>query len=372
MSASPPLPNPVADDEIDLRDLVAALGRRWRWVLAGLVLGVGFGGLAASRQVPQLTLRLVVNLEQGPQVPSGVSMDRSDALGPLLVTTFKPLIDITSARLQLEQLVPPAQRQLRQQGWEVSFLKFGKDISSTALALTATVPVTEKAQATAVLERIARDYRQENLRMFREQPKGTPPQANWVQLLQDLQDPQGPGRSLALGGFAGTLLGIGLALVADRRSQRVYGLNRLQQLFPYPVWGTLPPAYPHGPLSGQAEAQLAVFLRRQLAWQVCSIAEAHPLLTSLVEGLNRVDPQLNLQTGPVLLREPFNPARDQSVGCLLLVEPGFNSELALRQAQQLLQQLPGVEQVALVLAGQPLAPELRLSSQGMAPEQPKE
>jgi hypothetical protein len=165
------------------------------------------------------------------------------------------------------------------------------------------------------------------------------------------------------------VLGAGAALVADRRSQWVFGLNRLQQLLPYPVWGSLPPVYPEGPLATQAEAQLAVFLQPTLAWRVLSIAEAHPLLPALVQGLQRHSPQLDLQAGPVLLREPFGPAVEQPVGCLLLVQPGFNSEPALRQAHQLLQQLPGLEQVALVLAGQALAPELQRPSPRMAPAQ---
>ena len=147
-----------ADDEIDLGELAAALGRRWRWLVGGLLLGLGLGGVAAWRSAPQLTLRLVVNLEQGPQVPSGVSMDRTDRLGPLVTTTFKPLSDSTTARLQLERLVPPA---LRQQGWEVAPLKLGKDVAPLALALSAVVPASRQAEATQALHRIARQYRQQ-------------------------------------------------------------------------------------------------------------------------------------------------------------------------------------------------------------------
>jgi hypothetical protein len=93
-----------------------------------------------------------------------------------------------------------------------------------------------------------------------------------------------------------------------------------------------------------------------LAWRVLSIAKLHPALQALVQGLQRQLPELDLTTGPVLICEPIRPpATGQALGCLLLVERGFNSEPALRQAHQLLQQLPGLEQVALVLAGQPLA-----------------
>lgn len=357
-SSVSPSSSAIADDEIDLGELVAALGRRWRWLLGGLLLGLGLGGVAAWRSAPPLTtLRLVVNLDKGPQVQSAASMDRTDSLGPLLITTFKPLNNSASTRLQLEQLVPLA---LRQQGWEVAPLKLGKDVIPSALALSAAVPALRQAEATAALEGIARRYRQQQEQQMRQMRLAMPPQASWITLTQEeAPKPRGPGRSLALGGLAGLVVGAGAALVADRRSQRVYGLNRLQQLLPYPVWGSLPPAYPQGPWSGQAEAQLAVFLRPQLAWRVLSIAEGHPLLAPLAQELQRLCPQLDLQAGPVLLREPFNPAAGEPVGCLLLVEPGFNSEPALRQVQQLLLQLPEVEQVGLVLAGQPLAPELR-------------
>ncbi len=338
------------------------MGRRWRWLVGGLVLGLG--GVAAWPSAPQLTLRLVVNLEQGPMVPSGLSMDRTDTLGPFVTIAYKPLTDSATARLHLERLLPSP---LRQQGWEVAPLKLGKDVVPSAVALSAVVPASREAEATQALERIARQYRQQQDQQRLRVRNAMPPQSSWITLVQEAPKPRGAGRALALGGLAGLVLGAGAALVADRCSQRVYGLNRLQQLLPYPAWGSLPPAYPQGPLSGHAEAQLAVFLRPQLAWRVLSIAEAHPLLPALVQGLQRHSPQLDLQAGPVLLREPFNPAVDQPVGCLLLLEPGFNSEPALRQAQQLLLQLPGVEQVALVLAGQPLAPELRLPSPRMAP-----
>jgi succinoglycan biosynthesis transport protein ExoP len=49
MTSTPPLP---ADDEIDLRQLAAALGRRWPWILAGGLGGLLVAGIATSRSKP--------------------------------------------------------------------------------------------------------------------------------------------------------------------------------------------------------------------------------------------------------------------------------------------------------------------------------
>jgi hypothetical protein len=176
-----------ADDEIDLGDLAAALGRRWRWLVGGLVLGLGLGGVAAWRSAPQLTLRLVVNLEQGPQVPSGVSMDRTDTLGLFVTTTYKPLVDSTTAMVQLEQLLPLP---LRQQGWEVGPLKLGKDVAPLALALTAVVPASRQAEATQALERIARQYRQQQDQQRLRVRNAMPPQPSWITLVRGVPKPR--------------------------------------------------------------------------------------------------------------------------------------------------------------------------------------
>jgi len=49
MTHTPPLP---ADDEIDLRQLAAALGRRWSWILAGSLCGLVAAGVITSRSKP--------------------------------------------------------------------------------------------------------------------------------------------------------------------------------------------------------------------------------------------------------------------------------------------------------------------------------
>ena len=58
-----------SDDEIDLREVFAALHRRWRWVFGcgflGLAMAVGAISLKA-RQAPLVQASLVVNVAQGP------------------------------------------------------------------------------------------------------------------------------------------------------------------------------------------------------------------------------------------------------------------------------------------------------------------
>jgi hypothetical protein len=340
-----------SDDEVDLREVVAALQRRWRWLAGGLTLGLIVGGITGLRQLTTQELQLVVNLERGPKIPKSASGDSTGTL------TLQPAQDPSEVRLMLEQL---ASQQLTESQWSVNPLKQGRDVSESLIAVSASVPTSQLATTKTSLERLGREFEQRSTEELKGSPGLSTPQKQWTQVLVGTVNSSKRSRTLALGGVAGLVIGCGAGLLADRRCGRIYSLQRLRQLLPYPVWGTLPTGFPDAPYSGVAVAQLAALLDPTLSWRVLSIATMHPQLVALVSSLQQACPSVEVASGPTLLREAFT--QDPSctaVGCLLLVQSGLNSEEALSQAHGLLKQLPGVVQAALVVCECTPPPELR-------------
>ena len=97
-------PQPM-DDEIDLRELGAALKRRWRWLLGCTLSGLAIGGVVALKQPAQVELSMFIDLSKGPQSSAAASLDKSDSLGPLLVTSYEPKYQQQTAILLLRSLL---------------------------------------------------------------------------------------------------------------------------------------------------------------------------------------------------------------------------------------------------------------------------
>jgi type II secretory pathway pseudopilin PulG len=91
---------------------------------------------------------------------------------------------------------------------EVAPLKLGKDVSTSVLAVTVTAPAKHQAEARAALDRLSRQYQQQQQRALRQMPNAMPPQGGWI-LIQEVPKPKGAARALILGGLAGLLLGAG-------------------------------------------------------------------------------------------------------------------------------------------------------------------
>ena len=171
---------------------------------------------------------------------------------------------------------------------------------------------------------------------------------------------------MALGLLGGLVLGAGVALIADRRSNRVYSQAELLRRLSHPLRLRLP-AKPWTSSAVQAlVGQLAIQLDQSLPWRVLSIARQHEAVVPLTQLLQKqggadlqcksADPLLSA----VLRLEP----RDQPTGLLLVLEPGFNSARALEEACLLISQMSGVQPVGVVLTGAPLSEELSSSPAG--------
>ncbi|MBM5808589.1 MAG: hypothetical protein FJ051_02035 [Cyanobacteria bacterium M_surface_9_m1_291] len=142
-----------------------------------------------------------------------------------------------------------------------------------------------------------------------------------------------PVRNLALGLLAGLVLGSGGALVADRRSGRVFTVDELLQLLPYPLLATLEPAEPeawHATLALLAQGPLADAVQVALL-PAGAPAEASDVAQKLQSALQAADPAAQvLLTGDLAAAARCNAQ-------LLLAAPGVASRHAMAQLQQNLQ-----------------------------------
>ena len=165
---------------------------------------------------------------------------------------------------------------------------------------------------------------------------------------------------MALGLLGGLVAGSGAALIADRRSNRVFSRSKLLEQLGYPLWLALPTLPWSDQVAGPLVGQLAARLDRSLDWRVLSIAREHEAVGSLAQALSRQnEPELSCKAVAPLLNSIIRlGSNSRPIGLLVVVESGFNSSQALEDARLLLSQLSCVQSIGVVLAGVPLPSEL--------------
>lgn len=344
--------NPPMDDEIDLRELAAALKRRWRWIAGFSITGLLLGGAVAFAQPSRVELSMVIDLAAGPKVPSQASLDKSDSLGPLLVTAYEPRYTIAAAQILVNQSLDrtPGAKQQRNL-FEIGESKDKRLKSDQLLFVRATVPSAETASYRALLE----DLKSQIVAAATKDlgAAAVPAAKSFVSILPEQVVPSSRARHIALGGLAGCVFGAAAALLADRRSNRVFSCALIEQLLGFPLLAGLSPLPWQGLAAQAALGQLRELLDPQLHWKVMSIAADHPCVEPIAEAIE-------LEAAPPLLEHVLHafPSTHPG-GVLLVVQSGFNSQLALEEARRLLLQLPGLERVALVMIKDGKLPETK-------------
>lgn len=349
----------LQDDEIDLRELGAALLRRWSWLAGFTLAGVLLGAASGLKQPPQQSWQLLVNLNQGPLIQAG-RLPLENPQSPQSIENISLLKPLQSAEEVQVALTQALNRRSEAKDWQVEQFKLGRQMSSSLIVVRQTGFVAEPEKIKSRLEKLASAYRDQLKGLSLLYKDVEPAKPSWIEVVPQDVEASHPGRAIALGGLAGLVLGAGAALVADRRANRVYGVHQLIQLMGYPLRASLPVLPWHSEIIEAQVSQLAVLLEPNLQWLVLSVAQPHPVCEALVQGLKRHLPAKDLAAGPVLLREPLQQVSEgQPLGVLCVIQPGFNSVLALEEARRLLDQLPFVQEVGLVLVGQSLPDELR-------------
>jgi len=366
---------PSAEDEIDLREVFAALQRHWYWVVGGgflgLVLAVGMVSLKPSG-AKLLTTALIVDTAQSPchfirrnlkSSPKQLPMERL-CEGELETTRFR-LRQIAQENLDLFS------QKFNQFEYDVApfvFDKKGREKSSTQLALRLIFPANLASEVSASLIQI-----KQKISELAAGDVGITGSSNrfgpsWIFIEESsgFHSRNTFSRSLILGLLGGLVVGAGSALIADRCSNRVYSREELLRRLAYPLCLGLPA----GPWTSSAVrvlvGQLATQLDQSLSWRILSIAHQHQAVAPLTQLLQQQGgPALQCRSvAPLLVEVLRMESSEQPTGLLLVVEAGFNSVRALEEARLLISQMSTVHAVGVVLIGAPLPEELKKMAAG--------
>ena len=365
---------PPGDDEIDLREVFAAMQRRWRWVLGGGLLGLALvAGLVSVKrsEAPLLTASLIVDTAQSPCW----LIKRKASSWPDYSSLESACIgEYQTTRLLLNRLARDKFEEFSikygQFKYEVAPFVFSsnrRDKSETLIALSLTFPFELISDVSAALAHIKQKMEVEAVLKLENNSDGDY-RPGWIVLEEpseiDARDTSP--RLLVLGLVGGLVVGSGSALLVDRRSNRVYSREELLRRLNYPLCLGLPTGPWITPAVPVLVAQLATQLDQSLSWRVLSIARQHEAvapLTKLLQQQGGADFQCD-SANPLLSAVLRFEPRDQQAGLLLVVEPGFNSVRALEEARLLISQMSNLQAVGIVLIGTPLPEELSSSVVG--------
>ena len=354
------LPVP-ADDEIDLAELFAAMRRRWRWPVAGLLAGCLFGGVVGWVTPQRAKIQLILNLNQGPQRLTPAVVEPSTEMSALSIPQNRaPVASSSEAKFEIEAISSLIGPQSFTKELEIESYKSGKMSDDNILIATLEVPRSQWSAGRRFMQVLSERYQHKIEGMIASSSSVEPGQPGWLVVSeQPLLEPAKRGRSLALAGLAGLVLGSAGALLADRRTDRVDSLQKLLACLGYPVWAKLPaPPWSQAGVVSQV-AQLAQLLDPSLRWLVLSIGAEHPAVQPIVEALLVQASGVTLERQAPLLKHALLPVGDGArLGIVLIVERGFNSEAGLLEARRVLHQMTAVQQVGLVVVGESLPSEL--------------
>lgn len=337
-------------DEFDPHEFVASLKRRRRWFLGGIFLGLAFAvGNDFTRPEPkaQVQMQLLVNTGLGPCKPNqvtGLCMDKNTA-------------DV--ARSQLDILAADKFSRYTLKPYSYS----AKDKSKSLIKLQAVSDLTQESQLKERMAELVDEYRQQAFAKYGVDIAVNPNFDGWIKV-------SGPS-PLPLAGnhlndflaniFAGFVLGTGVALLVDRKANRVFKQSLILKLLGYPLRLSLPslPWYESevNPLIGQLSSQMDP----SLDWCVLSIAHNHEAVPLLAQSLREQhETSLNCSVAEPLLTSVLDCGASSAPlkGILVIVESGFNSAHGLEQARLLLEKMPHVKEIGVVLIGVPLPEEL--------------
>ena len=358
------LPQMPADDEIDLGDLAAALGRRWPWWLSMTILGllVGGGSSVWQRHHPNYIASALIDVSQGPglrQNWSQAKQNRVDLLrttqpvGTKLNNELEPIQHNSAAGAQqaLQQLIDSSEAP--QLELKVAPAKAGKETVPDQLLVTssATSPPRANQSLDALLQAYQRQEKAAIAAKANPELIPIPARAAWIQPRELDIPPTHPARNLALGLVGGLVIGAATALLRDRQAGREFSRRAIQQRLGLPLWLDLPPGNAMDSFPPEAPQPLVSLMQPELHWLVVDVAKPHPQTSALASNLG-------IERGPILLKDALKAPTGKEIGLLVVSEAGFNSPEALDRAGNYLRQL-GPAQAALVLFNVPAPRELQ-------------
>ena len=228
---------PSADDEIDLREVFAALQRRWGWVFGGGLLGLALAAGAFFYQKSGLATQvqggLILDVAQGPCYSRNRQMSFYREPSAVGLSCFGEIGSMRQALIRLVKsgfisTIPDSGI-----AYSVERLKYdkkGKDKSPNHLRLSIVGPSN---LAPKILDELMLIQKSMTLEMANKATaNGIKPffGPDWIRIEKPselVEQNASFSRVLVLGLLSGLVLGISSALVADRRSNRVYSREEL-------------------------------------------------------------------------------------------------------------------------------------------------
>ena len=357
------------EDELDLREVFAALMRRWRWAVSGAVLGLTLAtttDLIKPRAIPRAQMSILIDVAQGPclsrnrklivyknsSVSGGECIGEIDTMKSHLNWTAKNVIKDKNHSVQI--------------GEKLSYSI--KDFSSTQLILELTAPASLSSKLESAATTIQNKFSSLVLNDARRLGIDTMPGENWLHsdgpILIKASAPALNNRKIVFGFMVGLVLGAGSGLIFDLRSSLIYSQQELLRRLGYPLRLVLPADSWTSPVVQVWVAQFASQLESGLSWRVLSIAHQHDAVAPLTQLLQE-NANLNtkFKTEEPLLSAVFpSDFCDTPTGILLVVQAGFNSSRALEEAHLQISQMSGLKAVGVVLIGASLPLEFTRST----------
>lgn len=330
-----------APDEIDLRELCAAVLRHRLWVFAWTALGIALAGLASIWQKQTTKMCLLINISDGPKAlvnyyhnstPVYFS-SRSSLSMPTVFATLAPVQEnLDEVIVRLQYIANDATSSVQAPRLDFQALVADNATSSTQVqACTTSNSPSENLSTLRRLKGFEVAYKRSIFQDYGSAPGLQKPKSSWTRLIQYPSNPPNRPSTLALGMLGGLIVGCMLALIADRRENRVYSSERILGLLGYPLYAKLPALHLNMAGAQSEIRQLAVQINPSLSWLMLSIAKDHQILDQIVQCLHAFAPGVDLKHMPPLLVEPLIPSDPFCpLGILIVVESGFNSQQRLR------------------------------------------
>ena len=370
------------NDEIDLREVWSAIGRRRFWPLGGLLIGLTLGAATQFlKPISTATYSVAVtfDLTQLPQkqlplreiagLPEELRNQYQIQLPGLETTKYLYTKAQFANQLltELPSFIPQKQQsnwKLRETTAEIINASKGKPHkfaveNSLSLVNQSFQSESDALKASAFLNSFIKSLKQS---IFSEDLQAANFDNGAIEsLASDIQIKQLPpknslsSRSLALGALAGLVIGTGGGLMADRRTGKEYSKEQLKRLLPYRTAVELPAMPWEAGTAQQAIGTLDAVLNPAKSWLLTSVGSSHPAVSLLHEAIESTGSNLTITVQPPLLSHPLPRYTGwANQGLLIVVEPGFNTRSALQQVQQLLSQLPQTVDIRLVMVGTPI------------------
>lgn len=364
-----------SDDEIDLLEVASAFRRRWIWIAGGGLLGLAIAGIPTMLQyqsyekpLPIAEIRLTIDTSQGPCSWTSRKFPRFGDESKDL--SLQCIGEFDSARRELtriafDELRPGEVISMKVQPVEYGSKKNNNIVrSDTALELLVETEESRLNEASSRVERIKERFVENRINNYRGIAPEVAVGTGWIDLYSNLIEQTSVRSSLprllALGLLGGFVLGSGVALIVDRKSDRVFSKSRILGQLGFPLWLSLPALPWSEKMVSPLIGQLAARLDASLEWRVLSIAHENEVVGALAQGLlSENESGLSCKAVDPLLTSIIRSGSDaKPIGLLIVVESGFNSSKALDEARLLLKQLPFVQSIGVVLVGVPLPSEM--------------